>query len=404
MDSASFILAINIAVCGFFALAFGLIAAYDANYRSARWFALAYVLGMASVWLELVLPHASGFVVRVVAVAIFAAYLAALLAGVVGFARRFGAPAPWAVIGALFAVSVAVSYFITELPRDSAARLFLYQMPYVAAQALGGYMVLRHGPKRVLEFVLGGFMALSALNYLVKPLIAWQTGGSGTVPGAYLHTQYALYSQTMGSIIALAIGALVIAVYLRDMLADMRLKSETDRLSGLLNRHGFEVRVKSEVVSVGGQRPSCIIICDLDHFKQINDEFGHAAGDRVIEAFSTLLRQLSADNYIIGRIGGEEFAIWLPTATGPVARLFAESVRTSFSGLIVKDLPPLRRFTASFGVAEACPGEDYSSLLRRADVALYEAKRDGRNRVCMAAKPETPEARQQERRQFRSRA
>lgn len=387
MSSAGFILAINFFVGGFFALIFGLIAAYDRAYQSARWFSFAYMLGMASVAFEFILPFSAGYL-KLVVVAIFASFLAALLSGIVGLSRRYVVAPPVMIIITIFVISVAINIYIYDLPRHSFARMILYQGPYMVVQLLGAFIVFRQGRRRVLDVVTGVFLSLSALNYVAKPFVARAVGGPGDTPVDYIDTSYALYSQTMGAILALALGLLFVTIYMRDMLADMRAESQTDRLSNLLNRRGFEAQVDVLLKRHrGGAMPVCMIICDLDHFKQINDEFGHAAGDQVIAMFSGLLRTSASVEFVVGRIGGEEFAVFLPSATSSVARLFAEGVRSAFAGMQVKDVPTFRRFTASFGVAEMIRDEDFSSLLRRADTALYEAKRDGRNRVCVAATP-----------------
>lgn len=387
MSSAGFILAINFFVAGFFALIFGLIATYDRAYRSARWFSLAYIFGMMSVALEFALPFVSGDPFIIVMM-IFCCFLLALISGAVGVARRYAVPAPFGALATILVVGMVVNIYTYGLPHDSMGRMFVYQMPYAITQAVGVVIVFQNCGKRRLDIVTGVFLALSACNYIAKPFIAQAVGGPGVVPTDYIHTAYALYSQTMGAIIAIALGMLFVTVYMRDMLADMRAESQTDRLSGLLNRRGFETQVNALLDRRRGNGiPVCMIICDLDRFKQINDEFGHAAGDRVIEAFSGLLRSTASVDFVIGRIGGEEFAVFMPSANSVVARLFAESVRSTFAGLQIRDLPRLRRFTASFGVAEMVHAEDFSNLLRRADMALYEAKRDGRNRVCVASVP-----------------
>ncbi|TIO39496.1 MAG: GGDEF domain-containing protein, partial [Mesorhizobium sp.] len=123
--------------------------------------------------------------------------------------------------------------------------------------------------------------------------------------------------------------------------------------------------------------PVALVIADLDHFKRINDSYGHACGDRVIETFAGLLREAAAEHHVAGRIGGEEFAI-LPGTNLAAARLFAEGARSAFGGLPIEGLPADHRCSASFGVAELAVDEDFSDLLRRADEALYAAKNAGR--------------------------
>ena len=131
-----------------------------------------------------------------------------------------------------------------------------------------------------------------------------------------------------------------------------------------------------------------MVLCDLDHFKRINDTYGHGRGDEVIVAFANHLVQAASAEASIGRLGGEEFAVLLPTGDVRSTRLFAEGVRASSSVTPVEGLPENVRVTASFGIALAEPGDTLKDLLHRADLALYQAKKDGRDRVRVAP-PET---------------
>ncbi len=127
-----------------------------------------------------------------------------------------------------------------------------------------------------------------------------------------------------------------------------------------------------------------MILCDLDHFKSVNDTYGHATGDLVIAGFARQLTLASNAGQIVGRVGGEEFAILYPGANLPMARIYAEGLRGSFAALSIPGAPPGRTFTASFGVAELQKGETVHALMARADTALYLAKTAGRDCVRIA--------------------
>ena len=186
--------------------------------------------------------------------------------------------------------------------------------------------------------------------------------------------------------LALALALLLIVILVGELLFAITTQSRTDELSGLLNRRGFQQQLDLALrARIASGLPLSLIIGDLDHFKQVNDTYGHASGDRVIVAFSSMLRGMMAQSHIAGRIGGEEFAILLPGANMAAARLFAENARQSFAGLGIAGLPAGRTFTASFGVAEASHGETAAALQLRADAALYDAKRAGRDCVRTAA-------------------
>jgi diguanylate cyclase (GGDEF)-like protein len=151
-----------------------------------------------------------------------------------------------------------------------------------------------------------------------------------------------------------------------------------------LNRRGFEVRTETILQDMRRQRRTlALVLCDLDHFKHINDTYGHSAGDRTIVAFAELLDRSVTIDHVAGRIGGEEFAIALPRVNLPAARLFAEGARSAFAALPIPGQPDVR-CEASFGVAEIEDTETFEELMRRADAALYGAKRKGRNQVRTA--------------------
>jgi diguanylate cyclase (GGDEF)-like protein len=280
-------------------------------------------------------------------------------------------------------------YFVQDLPRQSLARMEAYQLPYAAMQATGLGIILSSRRRRDrLDHILMAALAASAAQFVSKPFIAHALGGWGAEPQSYMQTSYALVSQSVGTVLGLAVALLMLAVLVRDVLAEATSKSETDMLSRLLNRGGFERH--AEIALRDAMRsgvPVALVIADLDHFKRINDNYGHASGDRVIETFAGFLRDAAANHHVAGRIGGEEFAIILPGTNLAAARLFAEGTRSAFGALPIDSLPADHRCSASFGVAELYAGEDFSDLLRRADEALYRAKGGGRNCVRVSAAP-----------------
>ena len=159
--------------------------------------------------------------------------------------------------------------------------------------------------------------------------------------------------------------------------------SVTDRLTQLYNRHHLEnvfdktirSRRKSDIENTS------LIMLDVDNFKRINDCYGHGVGDQVLQSMADLLRDNTRKGDIIARQGGEEFEILLRHTNLNDAMLLAERIRHSFEVYSDSVLP---KFTASLGVAMYVPGDDIKSLRRRADTAVYEAKRSGKNKVILA--------------------
>ena len=388
MNGAAFILAINLVVAGLLAAAFLALASHGPQRPAARWLAASYLLGMGYFAIESIVPLFAD--ARPVVVLAFAVFLGATVAFDVGLARKYAVNFPvWPAV-LFFAGATLAVWFVQDLPRHSLIRMTAYQLPYAVMQAVGLCIVFSSRAKRErLDTVLMILLGASALHFLGKPLLASAVGGWGENPQAYMQSGYALVSQSLGSVFGIANALLIQVILARDIVADATARSETDTLSGLLNRGGFETRAGlalQDASRVG--LPVSLVISDLDHFKLVNDTFGHASGDKVIVTFAGFLRSTLADHHVAGRIGGEEFAILLPGTNLVAARLFAEGARSAFSALHIEGMPKGKRFTASFGVAELSSGERIAELMERADKALYLAKNSGRDCVKTAPPPD----------------
>jgi diguanylate cyclase (GGDEF)-like protein len=169
-------------------------------------------------------------------------------------------------------------------------------------------------------------------------------------------------------------------VRLRESEARLRTLSVTDSLTGIANRRKLEGFLQAEFQRAERfGSPVSVIIADIDHFKNVNDRFGHNVGDDVLCAFASLLTKSIRDVDLVARFGGEEFVIVMSQTVASAAAATAERLRISTAQIRVPTFPGA--LNASFGVASLQPGDTLHSLLKRADEALYAAKRNGRNRV-----------------------
>lgn len=171
----------------------------------------------------------------------------------------------------------------------------------------------------------------------------------------------------------------------------LRKLAYTDELTDLPNRRSFDDALRSQMArATKNGSPLSLALLDLDHFKEINDAYGHVVGDTVLKQLGKLLRHVYRASDFIARIGGEEFAIILPGASLHDNMLYLERVRAEIERALVIPIveeSPIT-VTVSLGVAEKIRGDSRSDLLTRADKALYTAKREGRNRVVQFGVPE----------------
>jgi diguanylate cyclase (GGDEF)-like protein len=166
-------------------------------------------------------------------------------------------------------------------------------------------------------------------------------------------------------------------------------EARIDALTGLANRRALEEILSAEISRAQRfEHDLALVVLDLDRFKEINDSFGHAAGDVMLRAVSRLLTSLARQGDTVARWGGEEFVVVLPETDLPGAQRFAERLRRTIELHEVGDM----KTSASCGVATMLPEDSAEQLLGAADRALYQAKSNGRNRTESAIRPERPAA------------
>lgn len=186
------------------------------------------------------------------------------------------------------------------------------------------------------------------------------------------------------------LDGLLIDVTLQKQVEDqLREMATTDALTGLTNRRSFMQTAERELHKASRyNRPLSMIMVDADHFKRVNDSYGHEVGDDVLIALAKALAQSARKDDIAARLGGEEFAILLPETTPSGAIDLAERVRKNIEAMGIASGEHTLRITVSIGVSTSSGrNETVSKLLKRSDDALYEAKQNGRNKVCYIPAP-----------------
>lgn len=187
--------------------------------------------------------------------------------------------------------------------------------------------------------------------------------------------------------------AFIVVVMAKERVAAVhKTAAMTDLLTGVFNRRAFLEAADRLIAQCGRKsQPLSVLLFDLDHFKSINDRFGHAVGDDALKVFAKTAAASIRATDVVARLGGEEFAAILPVTSATDAAMVADRVRAAFQATGVEISNHAMAATVSIGVATSIPPVTIEALLARADAALYRAKANGRNRVEVAADGPAPE-------------
>ncbi|RXZ33825.1 GGDEF domain-containing protein [Oxalobacteraceae bacterium CAVE-383] len=233
-------------------------------------------------------------------------------------------------------------------------------------------------------------------NYWFAAALALTFAACQAIRGAYFillppqQPSNLLMFNSIGSVALLAVGAVILPtltmaciMLVHDaMMANLEESGHHDYMTGALTRKRFETLAQEHVARASRSGdPLTLLIIDLDHFKQINDSLGHAAGDEVLREFVRMTRQLLREGDLLGRLGGEEFGVLLPRTALAEALSIAERLRERSEAHCVTGSFGDCRYSISIGAAAARGGETFDRLSGHADRVLYAAKHSGRNRV-----------------------
>ncbi|QNB00899.1 MULTISPECIES: diguanylate cyclase [unclassified Massilia] len=257
--------------------------------------------------------------------------------------------------------------------------------------AMYGLFQFRMRDFLVLSFVVsGGYAALIALIYFTRPgeihlqleILLWcaltatflQFSGLGGYISSLRHKVKGHYKELATR-----------NAELEQALLRIQELAMHDELTGVFNRRFLMETIRAEKLRADRTgEVFTVALLDVDHFKSVNDRFGHLAGDRVLQAIARTASGALRQTDYFGRYGGEEFALLLTSTDAASARVTAERVREAIAALSLADIAPGFRVTVSIGIAEACPDESNEMTFKRADDALYRAKEAGRNRCVLA--------------------
>lgn len=297
-----------------------------------------------------------------------------------GASPRWSVPLQMAVVGGSIVALVEYGAIHPETHK----RLIVTSLVFMLQLGLSAWLLFRNGRAhlRISSTTMGIVVSLLGLNYLIRAVSTMLTGA----PANYLNggpvLQWVLLSTTV-----LQGGITVAFVWMTAAVLqeDLRRLAATDPLTGLMNRRAIEVTARQTMaLSLTEQTPLAAILVDLDHFKKINDTYGHAFGDRTLMDVAHCLQRNMRGSDLLGRIGGDEFAIVLPNTDAETALGIAERLRGSLASLHVTHGGFEAPVSASIGLAQLDQTtSNWEELIVHCDRALYAVKKAGGNLVLV---------------------
>ena len=309
-------------------------------------------------------------------------YTAGCFCVIWGATSRVGQPVSLTALAIVYGLSAITLAVAVGLSDQTGPRLYIVNTGYGVMFVIAT-MALLQAPRRTgIDTLLIVMFAISAANFLIRPALTLLIAG-GSDAATYRESIYYSVLSVAITIQSLATGVSLIWACAWDLIQAERDLAKRCVLTGLRARRAFEQdalatmeRAKQEGV------PVALVVADIDHFKSVNDVYGHQVGDKAIAMFGSVIEGMIRHTDIAGRIGGEEFCILAWNCDEASAKAMADRIRVRFSDTAVDGMPENYRLTASFGVASRRGGEGYGKLFARADAELYRAKDSGRDKVC----------------------
>lgn len=363
-----------------FSLGFGAIWLVARDIGAARLFAASYFAGAVGFIVDFIRPALDPIV------ASYASNIPYMLTGILfaaGLFTYYRVRTP-AVLLALLTLAWLGAFSWFRLVEDDIIKRTLVMN--IGASVMFGFPVfmLHKQMRQKIDRLLQVFVGLNAVTFTVRVLLALQIDAPTLTDQTYRNSVSALSLHFTASVAALCIAGLLFVIFGMEIFSKLRVEANTDPLTGLINRRGMQDRMGAfEHGFKAGVMSHAVVIADLDRFKQVNDTFGHDAGDAVIRAFADNMQELAFGKHLAVRLGGEEFALLLYGGTPEIAEICAEGARAAFEVTLHPQLD-MGSVTASFGFALWTPGQALSDVLREADQALYRAKKRGRNVIVAA--------------------
>jgi diguanylate cyclase (GGDEF)-like protein len=315
-------------------------------------------------------------------------YVAAVITLASGLLQRSGKSFGYVQGLAVVAVSSALIFYFAYIDPNLSARVYVQNFGFGAILLITALQLRRLARSKLADRVLFWTLLLFAVQFFPRTLITMQIGPS-LESRAFGMTIFWQMFQLSIAILGIALVFAMLMAVMSDIIEGMKDERDTDTLTGLANRRRFDQHMEDIWAKSSSLQPS-LILCDLDHFKRINDDHGHSMGDAVLRRFAEVLSSNMRDTDKVFRIGGEEFAI-IVYAPAEAAQILIDRLREVIENASFPSPEPIK-VTASFGLAMHERGETAQDWFDRTDSALYAAKRQGRNRAVIAASRGVPQS------------
>ncbi|ATW04962.1 hypothetical protein CHN51_16570 [Sphingorhabdus sp. YGSMI21] len=371
----------TVLILAIFALVFWLIHFFNKRQPFPGWVAVAYSAALAAYIIDSTRTPSTSVGFIFVSTSMFWIFSLAIAKAVY---VRCNAAFPNIIVGLILSSAMTAFTVLTFVAPDISIRSVLVSVVAAILLALALPPLWKAGEK-VIDGVLFGVIATVAAIFVVRILIVYSLHGLTLTEQSYSQSEYAWIFHFTSGICALGLAVVLLYAAGLDMVWHFHGQSNRDPLTGLLNRRGLKGLFNSSGADDRDrQYIRAVILFDIDHFKRVNDQYGHAAGDKVLQRVAKTASGLCQEQGQVARTGGEEFAIltdWIPLET---AQLLAQHMCDSLRFVAHPELAPDHKVTASFGLAVLTDADSLNDAMDRADQALYQAKRNGRNQVALA--------------------
>ncbi|MEM5518013.1 GGDEF domain-containing protein [Henriciella sp. AS95] len=355
---------------------------YNREFRAPIWIALAFALSAIGFCFSNFLLGKDTMANAILNNAIYGVGNIVLFHGI---CQAFNRRTPWGVLSALALATVVAAVAIQATGIGLNYRILVTNITLGLMHAYGLFHLRSIWREHWTGSAVVIAITLSTLNFMmISPLT---TFGPEITGDSFFASAYWLSMNVVTILSIISVAGALISVCVSHNLQRIHDDANQDFLTGLQTRGAFERAAQFYSSRRSGRSAASLILIDIDHFKSINDTFGHASGDAVISAIGRLIGGQVRRSDIAGRVGGEEFCLLLPGTDVSGAKRLAARLKSHMRDLAFPEIGTDQRVTVSFGIAEFGQSSAFHEIYAEADAMLYFAKQRGRDRIVCAERP-----------------